>query len=123
MTLLLTGVVWLFADAQKERPTGEIWQGIAVWMLTIHGGVAMIALILLGAMIPLHIQRGWRSGRNLITGSAMVTLNVILIVTAFGLYYSGSDLGRPWMTAIHTVFGLAAPLVVAVHIFIGRRSI
>jgi hypothetical protein len=120
--LVLTGAVWLVADAFKDSPEGELWQRVSASMLMIHGGVAMITLLLLGALFPLHMRLGWRSGRNRITGPAMVTFNAVLIVTAFGLYYSGSDAVRPFMSNLHLGLGFALPALFVVHVLLGRRS-
>ena len=85
--LVLTGAGWLLADWQKDIVGDELWQQIAANMLMVHGGTAMLALLLLGALIPVHMRRSWRSGKNLVSGSAMAAFNAVLIVTAFGLYY------------------------------------
>jgi hypothetical protein len=120
--LVLTGALWLVADAFKDSSEGELWQRVSATMLMIHGGVAMVALLLLGALFPLHMRLGWRSRRNRITGPAMVTLNAVLIVTAFGLYYSGSDAVRPFMSNLHLALGFALPALFVVHVLLGRRS-
>jgi hypothetical protein len=120
--LVLTGAVWFVADQLKDSSEGELWQRVSASMLMIHGGVAMVTLLFLGALFPLHIRLGWRSGRNRLTGPAMVAFNAVLIVTAFGLYYSGSDTVRPWMSTIHIVLGFAVPALFVLHILLGRRS-
>jgi hypothetical protein len=50
-----------------------------------------------------------------------LTLNIVLIVTAFGLYYLGSESVRPWMSWIHIVVGFFMPVLFTLHIFLGRR--
>jgi small-conductance mechanosensitive channel len=120
-TLLVTGVIWLVADQLKASENGEMWQAIAADALMLHGTTAMIALILLGAMIPLHVQRSWRAGKNRITGSVMVATNALLVVTASGLYYAGSDLLRTFVANVHIVAGLAVPALIVTHIVLGRR--
>jgi hypothetical protein len=120
--LVLTGAVWLGADQLKDSPEGELWQRVSASMLMVHGGAAMVTLLLLGALFPLHIRLGWRSGRNRITGPAMVAFNALLIVTAFGLYYLGSDTVRPWASDAHIGFGFALPALFVVHVLLGRRS-
>jgi hypothetical protein len=55
----------------------------------LHGGTAMITLLLLGALIPVHLIRAWRRQKNRVSGSLIATFNAVLIVTAFGLYYLG----------------------------------
>jgi hypothetical protein len=120
-TLALTGVIWLCADVLKD-PEGEIWQMIAADMLMLHGMTAMIALVLTGAMIPLHIQRSWRAGKNRASGVVMIGTNAVLVATAWGLYYAGSDLLRTFVADVHIAVGLALPALAIVHVVLGRRS-
>jgi Ni,Fe-hydrogenase I cytochrome b subunit len=121
--LFATGAGWLLADRMmKDASGGEAWQTASAYLLMLHGGAAMVMLMLLGAIIPLHAQRGWRSGRNRLTATAMVALNGTLVVTSFGLYYAGSETMRPWMSDIHTALGLLLPVLLFVHVFIGRRG-
>jgi hypothetical protein len=121
-TLFLTGIGWLFADQMKEGASGETWQAAAANLLMLHGGAAMLALMLFGALFVLHVQRAWRSRRNRLTGIAMLTVNGVLIATAFALYYAGSELLRPLASLAHIGFGLALPLLFVVHVVTGRRS-
>lgn len=120
--LLVTGMIWLVADQFKASDDGELWQGVAANMLMLHGITAMAALVLLGAMIPLHIRRSWRAGKNRITGAVMVVTSAALVVTAAGLYYAGSDLLRSLMADIHIAAGFALPALVVFHIASGRRA-
>jgi MFS family permease len=120
--LLVSGCVWLILDQLKDTEAGEVWQVMAANLLMVHGGVAMATLIAIGALIPTHFARAWRARRNRTMGSIMVAVNVILIVTAFGLYYAGSDALRPWMSDTHIVAGLCLPGLLVFHIVSGRRS-
>jgi hypothetical protein len=121
--LFLTGAGWLAADWQKDISSDEIWQQAAAYLLMAHGGVAMATLLLLGALIPIHLRRAWRSDKNRVSGSIMAALNAVLIVTAFGLYYLGSETLRPWISWTHIVVGLSLPLLLSVHVFLGRRGL
>jgi hypothetical protein len=120
--LTLSGLVWLVADWRRDPLEPDFWQDIAPKMLMLHGGTAMVTLLLLGALAPLHVRRGWRSGRNRLTGPVMIAINTLLIATAFGLYYAGSDTLRPWISDLHIVVGVALPLGLLVHIWLGRRT-
>jgi hypothetical protein len=121
--LFVTGAGWLLADQMKGSPnTGEAWQTTAAYLLMLHGGAAMVTLMLLGALVPLHVQRAWRTRRNRLTATAMLTLNGVLVVTSFGLYYAGSEVLRPWMSDIHVGFGLCLPALFFAHVLIGRRG-
>lgn len=121
-TLFVTGAAWLVADGLKDTSNGDLWQVIAANLLMLHGGAAMVTLMLLGALVPLHVMRSWRRRKNRVMGLTMVTVNAVLVVTSFGLYYFGSDLLRPWMSTVHSGAGMALPLLFIVHVVLGRRS-
>jgi hypothetical protein len=115
--------VWLVADWQKDISSDDVWQQTASYMLMVHGGTAMVVLLLLGALIPVHLLRAWRARKNRVSGSVMVTFNAVLIVSAFGLYYLGSETVRPWMHWIHIAAGFSVALSFPVHILLGRRKL
>jgi hypothetical protein len=118
-----TGAGWLLADQMKNAPsTGEAWQFAGAYLLMVHGGAAMVTLMLLGALVPLHMRRGWRRGQNRLTGGTMLICNAALILTSFGLYYAGSEVLRPWMSNIHIGFGLGLPFLFLIHVTVGRRG-
>jgi len=120
--LFATGAAWLIANQLKDAPRGELWQQISANLLMAHGGAAMVALLLLGALGPVHVKRGWRTRRNRVTGALMVTLNSVLILTAFALYYLASESFRPWMSDIHLALGLGLPAFLLSHVWIGKRD-
>jgi hypothetical protein len=120
--LFATGAVWLVADALKDGENGEFWQQIAATLLMAHGGSAMLTLMMLGALVPIHMRFAWRAGRNLVTGIVMGTVGAILIVTAFGLYYFGAEAGRAVAGDVHTWLGVASPVLLVAHIWWGRRT-
>ncbi|HLZ03562.1 MAG TPA: hypothetical protein VKR55_15610 [Bradyrhizobium sp.] len=119
--LFLTGAGWFVADWQKDVSSDDIWQQVAANMLMVHGGAAMLALMMLGALIPLHFLRAWRARKNRVSGSLMAAFNVVLIATAFGLYYLGSETLRPWISWIHIAAGLLLVLMFPLHIVLGGR--
>jgi hypothetical protein len=119
--LFVTGAVWLVADRLKDS-AGEFWQESAATLLMLHGGGAMITLMMLGALVPMHMRYGWRCGKNLVTGITLSSVNAALIMTAFGLYYLGSETVRPWMSDVHIAMGLAIPALLVGHIWWGRRA-
>ena len=120
--LTTTGAGWLFADWQKDPAGPEALQTVAANLLMVHGGTAMIMLMLLGALVPLHVRKSWRSGRNRLTGPTMIAINAALIVTGFGLYYAGSELLRTWVSDIHIAVGFALPALLVLHIWVGRSA-
>ncbi len=119
--LFVTGIIWIAADQLKDSDRAELWQGIAANMLMIHGGIAMATLLLLGGLFPIHIAPAWRGRINRGTGALMVTVNAVMVVTAFGLYYLGSDALRPWISDLHIGVGIVTPALFVLHIWLGRR--
>jgi small-conductance mechanosensitive channel len=118
--LFATGIVWLVADQLKEGSGGDLWQQAAAWALMAHGGMTMLTLMLLGALVPSHIQRAWRAKKNRSTGLVSLALYGLLILTAFGLYYIGSEAARHWLSFVHITAGLVVPAVLSAHILVGR---
>ena len=123
--LFASGAIWLYADQMKNNAdaNSEMWQQTAAYLLSLHGGAAMVTLMLLGALGPMHVQRAWRAKKNRVTGIASIAMYGLLIATAFGLYYLGSEALRPWISTIHIAFGLAVPAVITAHVMVGRASV
>ena len=120
--LFITGVLWFVADHFKDATDGEFWQLLGARTLMLHGGAAMVMLLILGALFPLHLRRGWRAGKNRLMGAIMIALNGALIVTAFALYYLGSEALRPWISNIHFYAGMILPILLSIHVVQGRRT-
>jgi len=120
VVLLITGVVW--AALHYYFRTGE--DEISVWeprLLKAHGAAAMLSLLMLGTLIPLHIKRAWHARKNRLSGALMIAWFVILTITGYGLYYSGGEVMRQWTSWIHlAVGGLLVPLIVW-HVLAGWR--
>jgi hypothetical protein len=113
--LFVTGAAWVVVDRIA-------WPETSTYLLRLHGGAAMAMLVLLGVLLPLHVRLGWRRKRNLPSGTVMLASNAILVGTAFGLYYTGSDTVRRWTSVLHIAIGFALPLVIASHVLLGWRS-
>lgn len=113
--LFVTGAVWVGLDR-------TMWPETSTYLLRLHGGAAMAMLVLLGTLLPLHVRLGWRRKRNVTSGTVMLSSNAILVGTAFGLYYAGSDTVRHWTSVLHIAVGFVLPLVVAGHVHLGRRG-
>jgi hypothetical protein len=118
-----TGAGWFAIDRLKDALASEAWQETSTWLLMLHGGAAMLFLLLLGALVALHVRVGWRLRNNRVSGAVMLTSNALLIPTAFGLYYAGSETLRRWTGDIHIAVGLGLPVLLALHVFLGKRSV
>ena len=90
------------------------------WLLRLHGAAAMIALVVLGSLLPNHIRAAWRAQRNRFSGGGMITLCLALTVTGYGLYYVGGETLRHVASLSHLWLGLAFPVVIIWQIRRGR---
>ena len=114
--LLFTGAGWMWAEPRIEE---ETWERIPRLLLKIHGGAAMLALLLLGAL-SLHVKRGWRAHRNRLSGVILIAVNAILIATGYGLYYASDEAFRAWLSRWHAWIGLGLTLLIPIHVLVGR---
>ena len=114
--LFFSGIIWLAVHFFSEESEG------LPWLLRIHGAAAMGSLVMLGVLIPSHMQRAWQQKRNQFTAAVMVGLCLLMVISGYGLYYCGSDDWRVWISGSHSVAGCALPLVLVWHIFSGRKS-
>jgi hypothetical protein len=120
LLLFASGAAWLalsWVRGGADAPPHP-WQP---WLLKLHGAAAMLILLVLGTLIPLHIRRGWKAGVNRLTGALMVGGAALLVLTGYGLYYAGSDRLREFTANVHDILGLAAPLLLLWHILRGRK--
>src|SRR4030095_13062442 len=92
------------------------------WAMKIHGAAAMAILVLIGMLLIGHVRFAWRARRNRANGSVFLSALGILTITGYGLYYAGGERLRAWTSWIHLVVGLALPILLLIHIFLGRRT-
>jgi hypothetical protein len=116
LALLVTGAGWMLAQPHLEE---EGWEKLPRLLLKIHGGAAMLALLLLGAL-SLHVKRGWRADKNRLSGAILVAANAFLIVSGYGLYYASSDALRDWLNRWHAWIGLGLGVLIPAHVVAGR---
>lgn len=118
-----SGLLWLFFRywVRVRGEFGETAHPLEPWFMKAHGAAAMFALILIGSLLPGHIRRGWKAGKNRVTGAAFVVVNALLIVSGYALYYFAGEVSRAVISAAHWVLGLLFPIVLVWHVWRGRR--
>lgn len=111
--LFVTGVAWWLLDERAAART---------YLLALHGLAAMLSLLALGAMAVLHVRESWGRRRNRWSGSLVVAALVLLVATAFALYYVSQDTLRDFASLVHLVAGAALPILLIAHLVLGKRS-
>ncbi len=114
--LLLTGAGWMLAQTHLEEAG---WEKITRLLLKVHGGAAMLALLLLGAL-SLHVKRGWPANRNRLSGAVLVAVNAFLVVSGYGLYYASGEALRAWLSRWHAWIGLGIFILLPAHVIAGH---
>lgn len=107
LVLLATGIAWEFLNPGA-------W---AAALMKVHGGAAMVALVLVGTLIAHHIPAGWSSFKNRLSGVLLLTVLGWLVASGYLLYYSGSETLRFFASQSHLWVGLAGSVVVALHLW------
>jgi hypothetical protein len=89
-------------------------------ILLVHGFASYFFVLLFGAVIPTHIKAGWKSKRNKISGSLMVLVMALLLLSGLFLYYG--DETRDAALWVHWVIGVGLVLLFPFHFISGRRA-
>ena len=120
--LLATGIAWLVLDrwVRIAGDFGPVHHPAEQAMLILHGIIAYVLLIFVGALIPVHIKGGWLLRRNRVSGVSLGTALGVLAVTALGLYYLSNETARGWTSTVHWVLGVAALPLMLLHALRGR---
>jgi hypothetical protein len=119
--LFLSGVTWAYWNYFVVAP-GDFEASAKVWAMKIHGAAAMAVLVLIGMLLTAHVRFGWRARRNRVNGSIFLSAFACLAITGYGLYYAGGERLRAWTSWIHLAVGLVLPILLLLHIFLGRRT-
>lgn len=121
--LFTTGALWLMFRyfVRTHGQFGETAHPLEIWWLRLHGGCAMLVLIVLGSLLPVHVRRGWHLRKNLLAGWILGISALWLIASGYALYYVGNETTRPWISALHWLLGLGTPGFLIWHVWRGRR--
>lgn len=122
--VFITGVAWIWLHyfVRGSVEFGNAPHPAEPWLMKLHGAAAMAMLIVLGTLLPYHAKFAWRAGRNRRTGSTVLAIFAFLIATGYGLYYSGDERLRAWISNAHLYIGLALPVVIALHVWRGKKT-
>jgi len=111
----------LYATLAVLLVSGGLWEWLpSALLMKVHGGAAMLALLLLGAVVACHVPAGWKDARYKRTGIWILALAAWLMISGHLLYYSGDEAVRQAASYSHLGIGLALPLLLGFHVW--RRA-
>ena len=124
LLLFITGGLWALSAYEVQLPFGVLGSDTGgrnfereTTLITLHGIGAMVYLMALGALFPVHISKGWSTKRKRRSGSSLVVLNGALVITAAFLYYGTPGGTRDLAGELHLWAGVALPLALLAHIW------
>jgi hypothetical protein len=119
--IFLSGAAWAFWNYLAASP-GDFETSAKAWAMKIHGAAAMAILVSVGMLLNEHVRLAWRARRNRANGSVFLSAFAVLTITGYVLYYSGGEKLRAWTSWIHLAVGLVLPILLLIHIFLGKRT-
>ena len=119
--LFFSGAAWAYWNDLVSSP-GDFEMSAKAWAMKIHGGAAMAILVLVGMLLTGHVRSAWRARRNRCNGVLFLGAFGLLTVTGYVLYYASGENLRAWTSWIHLAVGLALPLLLVLHIWLGKRT-
>ncbi|MHB1214862.1 MAG: hypothetical protein ACYCY9_07720 [Thiobacillus sp.] len=121
--LWASGALWLLFHYffQADGDFGPQPHRLESWWLRLHGLAAMLALILLGSLLPNHMNLAWARRRNHRSGLPMLAVWGWLAATGYALYYFSSDTNAAWLPLLHWGAGLMLPAMLFIHLKQARK--
>src|SRR4029078_4394558 len=90
--------------------------------MKIHGAAAMAVLVLVGMLLNEHVRLAWGALPNRPHGPVFLGAFAFVTITGDGLYYAGGERLRAWTSWIHLVIGLVLPILLLIHVLLGRKT-
>lgn len=94
------------------------WRSVAA---ATHGLMAMLLLVIVGALLPLHVRSGLRFARNFASGIVLLTALATLAASGWAIYYTVNEDLSAFASMLHLGTGLAGVVPWCIHVIRGRR--
>ena len=85
-------------------------------ILQLHGFSAFLMLLLIGAISINHVPIGWKGKRHLKSGITLASFCLVMVCSAWLLYYSGGEAFREYTSYLHIGIGTMTPVLLAIHL-------
>lgn len=116
LLLLFSGIAWLVFNFFINHDSS--FRFLVPWFLSIHGAASYVFLVVFGMLLSTHIFFNWRVKKNRRpSGIILTALFFILILSGYGLYYTGNDEFRDFISYLHWIIGIFCSLICGIHFF------
>jgi hypothetical protein len=121
--LWLSGALWLPVHffLRQHGEFGDVPNPLEHWLIVAHGAGAFAALWLGGWMWRAHVTPWRRIGLRRRSGTTLLWIGGVLIVSGYLLYYAPGELPRACISPLHWVVGLVAVAALLVHALRSER--
>jgi hypothetical protein len=122
--LLCTGTALLPSMLEMRLDMEMTWRvegGARLLVAASHCAAGFLLVGMVGALLVIHVRIGWRRRLNRISGTTLVVLVIMLLVSTLGIYYLGDELLSRVSSVTHVSAGLLTVVVVVWHSIKGRR--
>ena len=92
-------------------------------VLSIHGFVAFMMLMIFGAILVNHTPMSWKTKRLRTIGLFLSSLIVLQILSAYLLYYVSNESFRLVCMYLHLSIGASLPMILLIHIRKGKNKV
>lgn len=124
VVLLASGIALLPSMLEMRMDYEMPWRvaGDARWAAAVtHCAAGFLLAGMVGALLAIHVRIGWRRRLNRISGTALLALLGLMVLTALGIYYFGDDFWSRSSSVTHSCAGLLATPLFIWHVIKGSR--
>ncbi len=124
LILLATGVVLLPPMLKMRLELDIPWHvaGQTRLVATVgHCATGFLMASIVGALLAIHVRIGWRRRLNRISGTALLALITVMMITPLGIYYFGDESWSRLSSLLHSCAGLLATPIFIWHAIKGWR--
>ena len=114
-----SGALWLLIEWFKDPELGAARTLLQTFSMKIHGATMLLYLALLGSLFT-HVRRGTALKANRLSGFSIITLNTVLALSGWLLYYVSDDGLRAWSSTLHWIVGVSVLPLLCGHVVLGR---
>ena len=106
----LTGIAYLLGHEFQIQRNFLGAHSVLAW----HGVAALLAIIALGSILPVHLKAGLKSKRKLLSGLSQLGFLLTLVISGALLYYGPVEI-REGVVLMHWLIGLTFFVIFLLH--------
>ncbi|MGD2129477.1 MAG: hypothetical protein PVJ33_16880 [Lysobacterales bacterium] len=124
LALLASGVCLLPSMLSMRLDLDIAWQiggGVRLAGAAVHCLAGFVTAALVGSLAMVHMRSGLRQRRNHLSGLALLTLVIVMVLSAVGIYYAGNQTLSRGSSVAHLTAATLACALFAWHVLKGAQ--